>query len=77
MDLTISQDLRIYRSRALAAMNSVGIHAWVPEQEWDAEADAQAYCLDAVGTIPSGSHISFKRLFNDGWDALPSRTRRS
>jgi hypothetical protein len=54
-NLTIPKNLRVYRTRALESMANVGIHAWDIHAPWDAEMDAQAYCIDAPGSMPAGS----------------------
>jgi hypothetical protein len=47
------------RRRALEAQAAVGVHAWAEKGQWDAENDAEAYCLDAIDTLPAGSTRGF------------------
>lgn len=61
MSITIPIAYPNLRRRALEAQASVGSHAW-DIGNWDAEADAEAYCLDAVQYIPAGSTLGFVGL---------------
>lgn len=56
MTITIPQHLRAYRRRALEAQAANGVHAWdTTSGAWDSDSDAEAYCLDAIDSIPAGS----------------------
>lgn len=52
--ITIPLELGNYRRRALESQACVGEHAW-DIGNWDAESDAEAYCLDALEVMPAGS----------------------
>lgn len=54
--LTIPQELRGYRRRALESQANNGTHGWdTTPGTWDTDRDAEAYCLDALDNLPAGS----------------------